>query len=299
MAFLALTFLALGLTSFAQRPESVSICDFYTPRILGANTAPNQELLMTLLVNTFVIGNYTTPNTGVAVHGIAAPAEYNGHSVALLPYFTGEFNSTNTGGNTGASKLFLDDGGAVPLTMNMSSNGNTSSAQYKLLTHIYHYFGTLLGCSLQGDSSFPHYEGRTSMYEVHRSVEDSATSLGISSDDAKVLGNTLNTSFNTRCAPATAITNISAPAELQSVCIADNCPADPKQNCAAYPLNGVALLPVNLTATSNSTGSTTPSSTSTSTPSSTPSKTSDGNMVVGGYWQWVTTVVLAAFTVLY
>lgn len=84
---------------------------------------------MTLLVNTFVIGNYTTPNVGVTVHGIAAPAEYNGHSVALLPYFTGEMNSTNTGGNEGASELFLDDGGAAPLSKNMSSNGVTSSAQ--------------------------------------------------------------------------------------------------------------------------------------------------------------------------
>lgn len=84
---------------------------------------------MTLLVNTFVIGNYTTPNTGVSVHGFAAPGMYNGTTVALLPYFTGAYNSTNEGGTVGASKLFLDDGRAVPLQKNMSSNGDTSTAQ--------------------------------------------------------------------------------------------------------------------------------------------------------------------------
>jgi hypothetical protein len=113
----------------SQRPTTTSICDFYTAQILGTNTATSQQLLITLLVNTFVIGNYTTPNTGHAVAGIAAPAVYNGTEVALLPYFTGELNSTNTGGEVGASKLFLDNGGAGPIGMNMSSAGDVHSAQ--------------------------------------------------------------------------------------------------------------------------------------------------------------------------
>jgi hypothetical protein len=113
----------------SQRPTTTSICDFYTSQILGTNTATSQQLLITLLVNTFVIGNYTTPNTGHAVAGIAAPAVYNGTKVALLPYFTGELNSTNTGGEVGASKLFLDNGGAGPIGMNMSSAGGVHSAQ--------------------------------------------------------------------------------------------------------------------------------------------------------------------------
>ena len=127
-------------------------------------------------------------------------------------------------------------------------------------------------------------------------VEDAAISLGISSDDAKVLGNILNTSYNTRCAPAVGVTNISAPPELQSVCIADDCLADPNENCAAYPLDGEALIPVNITATSNSTRPTN-ASMSTSIPASTPSKTSDGHKTVGGYWHWVTSGFLAALTV--
>ena len=123
-----LSFLTLTLT-LAQRPSNISICDYYTPAILGQNTASNQLLLVTLWVNTFVLGNYTTPNDGVFVHGFAMPDVYNGTDIALLPYFTGAYNSTNLGGDSGTTKLFLDDGGAVPVLKNMSSNGNTTSAQ--------------------------------------------------------------------------------------------------------------------------------------------------------------------------
>lgn len=114
---------------FAQRPSDTPICDYYAAKILGNNTETNQKLLLTLLTNGFVVGNYTTPNTGVALPGFAAPAVYNGTEVTLLPYFTGALNSTNDGGDMGVSRLILDDGGPVPLLKNMSSNGNVDSAQ--------------------------------------------------------------------------------------------------------------------------------------------------------------------------
>ncbi|KAL3488128.1 hypothetical protein BJX62DRAFT_240385 [Aspergillus germanicus] len=298
----------------SQRPSTTSICDFYTTQILGTNTATSQQLLITLLVNTFVIGNYTTPNTGHAVAGIAAPAVYNGTEVALLPYFTGELNSTNTGGEVGASKLFLDNGGAGPIGMNMSSAGDVHSAQYNLLTHIYQYFGHLLGCSRQGGPAFPNYQGRTSMYEVHRymnlditqmtffitQVHDSAISLGIAPDDAAVLVDTLNTSFNTRCSPAMVITyrrggqqqqqQIGDTPQFQSVCIAENCPLAPEADCAAYPLNGRALVPVNVTGIedsgsgsgSNSTGVGGGGGGSNGTTTATTSAGEDGPVQTGG-----------------
>jgi hypothetical protein len=88
-------------------------------------------------------------------------------------------------------------------------------------------------------------------------VHDSAISLGIAPDDAAALVDTLNTSFNTRCSPATVITyqkggqqqqqQIGDTPEFQSVCIAENCPLAPEADCAAYPLNGRALVPVNVT----------------------------------------------------
>lgn len=85
-------------------------------------------------MNTAVIGNFTTPNLDfkqnpdITVLGIAAPAVYNGTKINLLPLFTGELNSTNTGGNEGSQKLFLDDGGPVPLKAVTPALG-TSSVQ--------------------------------------------------------------------------------------------------------------------------------------------------------------------------
>lgn len=110
----------------AQRPSNVSICDFYSGRLLGDVNATTQNTLLTLLVNTAIIGNYTTPNK-LAVPGILAEnAVYNGTPVNLLPYFDGKLKSTNTGQKTGVSVNFLDDGGAEPLKMNKPANGTTS-----------------------------------------------------------------------------------------------------------------------------------------------------------------------------
>jgi len=127
---LLLSLLSLApLPILADRPSNISICDYYSTTILGSNTIANEKLLITLLINTVVLGTYTTPNNSIPVHGFAAPAVYNGTNVALLKYFTGELLSTNEGGPAGVSKMFLDDGGAGPLLHNMSSNGNVSSLQ--------------------------------------------------------------------------------------------------------------------------------------------------------------------------
>lgn len=41
----------------AQRPNDTSICDYYTTALLKNNTAENQYTVLTLVVNTAVIGN--------------------------------------------------------------------------------------------------------------------------------------------------------------------------------------------------------------------------------------------------
>jgi hypothetical protein len=46
---------AAGLVA-AQRPTNTSICDYYTTALLMNNTAANQYTLLTLVVNTAVIG---------------------------------------------------------------------------------------------------------------------------------------------------------------------------------------------------------------------------------------------------
>jgi hypothetical protein len=130
MLFISIKLVAIFGVAMAHGHTSTSICDRYAVKILGSNTAQSQSQLLTILFNTIVIGNYTTHNTGIAVAGIAAPATYNGTKVNLLPYFTGGFNSTNDGVTPhGVPKLFLDDGGAVPLAKSLPSNGNKASAQ--------------------------------------------------------------------------------------------------------------------------------------------------------------------------
>src|ERR1700733_11531395 len=113
--------------ALAQRPANESICDYYTTALLKENNATNQMTLLTLVVNTVVIGNYTQPNVGIAVPGILANGTFNGTAVSLLKYFDGSLLSSNRGGSAGVSVNFLDGGGAAPLMMNMPANSTTSN----------------------------------------------------------------------------------------------------------------------------------------------------------------------------
>ena len=127
MHFKALNlFLAIG-SALAQRPADTPICDYYTTALLKQNNATNQLTLLTLLVNTAIIGNYTQPNVGIKVPGILAPGNFNGTAVNLLPYFNGGLNSSNRGGDVGVAINFLDDGGAAPLMKNSPATGKDSN----------------------------------------------------------------------------------------------------------------------------------------------------------------------------
>lgn len=118
----------LGAAGAQMRPNETSICDFYTTAALKNNTAENQLTLLTLLVNTVVIGNYSNASLpGKVVPGILAPGEVNGVKVNLLPYFNGGLASSNRGGKDGVAVNFLDDGGAVPLMANKPANGTSSN----------------------------------------------------------------------------------------------------------------------------------------------------------------------------
>ena len=123
------TLAVIGIAAvMAQRPSNTSICDYYTTALLKDNTAENQAKVVTLVVNTAVIGNYTQPNVGIMVPGILAQGQtYNGTAVNLLPYFNGMLASSNRGGDSGVSVNFLDDGGAAPLKLNKPANGQSSN----------------------------------------------------------------------------------------------------------------------------------------------------------------------------
>lgn len=124
----ALFFIAAARIALSVRPNTTSICDYYTPIVTGQDNSPeSQYALMQKITHTFILGNYTTPNVGIKVMGIAGPATFQGHQVNLLPYFTGGYASTNTGGSSGVAVNWLDDGGAGALLANKPANGTTSN----------------------------------------------------------------------------------------------------------------------------------------------------------------------------
>jgi hypothetical protein len=123
-SFTSLAVMGCAIASAAA--QNMSVCDKYTTALLMENNATNQYTLLTLLVNTVVIGNYTKPNMN-AVPGILAKGMYEGEEVNLLPYFDGTLKSSNRGGSSGVSINFLDGGGAAPLMENKPSNSETAN----------------------------------------------------------------------------------------------------------------------------------------------------------------------------
>jgi len=275
--------LALAAGAAADRPTDVSICDYYTTALLKDNTAANQETLLTLVVNTVAIGNYTQPNVGIAVPGILAPGTGDYAGVNLAPYFTGALNSTNRGGSQGVSLNFLDGGGAAPLLKNELPT--MSSAQYKLVTHLYGYFAVLLGCSSFGTTVKP-YSGSTNMYETHKfmaldpkevgyfiqQVGLAAASFGVADSDVKIVGEALNKAFGYRCSPAAAIPPTAAPAP-QAICIDSSCPIAANATCSLY---ADVIEPTNVTTPSRPSGS---SGNSTATSTGKPSGSASPSVV--------------------
>ncbi|MBE7181979.1 MAG: hypothetical protein INR71_12380 [Terriglobus roseus] len=221
--------------------------------MLKNNTAENQYTLLTLLVKTAALGNFTGPGTKLAslpgsmvdVPGILAKGNVNGTDVELMPYFTGELATTNVNGvPTGVNWL---DTNATMLVTNATYVGDAGSNGGKLFTHLIEYFGAALGCSQYGMSGFPAYAGDNSMTNVHRfmdlnaaqvtwfiqNVGLSAKSFGAADADITAVGMELSTLFNYRCAPATKVIP-NTPAELQAICLASSCPISPNATCAAY-----------------------------------------------------------------
>jgi hypothetical protein len=132
---LSILFLAIvTCLAGAQRPSGTSVCDYYTNALLKSNTAATQYQFMTLLVNTAMIGNYSTINGAEmhAVTGILNKGNYAGTTVNLLPYFDGSQKSSNVG-NQAQAVNYLDDGGAAPLLQSKPSANNNASRQRYVL----------------------------------------------------------------------------------------------------------------------------------------------------------------------
>ncbi|KAI8610541.1 hypothetical protein BC830DRAFT_1260985 [Chytriomyces sp. MP71] len=217
-----------------SRPHKPSICDKYTVALFKDNTEANQFALLTALVNTAVIGNYSATVNNVAVPGILAPGTYQGTQVSLVGYFNGALKTTNVNNKPGRTN-FLDGGGAEPLKLNMLPAPNSN--QRGLLLHLYQLFGVLLGCSKQGGSTLGMYQGDASLHETHKfmkinraqfgyfvdQVVASALSFGVDEEDAEVVRGALNNIFGFRN-PKPYSLEAGLPAKDQSICIASSCP---------------------------------------------------------------------------
>ncbi|SMR45713.1 unnamed protein product [Zymoseptoria tritici ST99CH_3D1] len=233
-------------TDDCEHPPAPSLCDKYTTALLKDNTAANQQTVLTLIVNTAIIGNYSSnPGSLVAVPGILAPGTGDYAGVDLSVYFTGALKSTNRGGKTGVSVNLLDGGGAAPLKKNKPADDTTSN-QHRLVSHLYPYFAGLLGCSLFGNTTDP-YPGPTSMYELHKfmaldekqigwfinNVGLSAASFGVTEEDVTTVGKALESTFGMRCSPPAKGPQSKAP-ELQAICIEPTCPLSTQPVCGQY-----------------------------------------------------------------
>jgi len=268
--------------------NSTSLCDKYAMAVFNASNATTQYTLLTVLVNTAVIGNYSKDPKN-AVTGILNNGTYEGRPVSLLKYFDGMLASSNRGGSEGVAVNSLDGGGAEPLMMNKPANG-TSSNQYFLLTHLYSYFGALLGCSAYSKEGFPAYTGFGSQYEVHKFMDLShdevsyfiqevglaATSLGVTTEDATAVGKQLDMVFNYKCAANATVIPAQGP-QQQSICIADDCPTAPNATCSAYKAQVAEPVPANDTNMYTSTRSAAPSGTAAGGSGSSASGTDSGS----------------------
>ncbi|KAK6510588.1 hypothetical protein TWF506_009691 [Arthrobotrys conoides] len=224
-----------------------SFCDKYTRVLFGDNTGSNQYSFMTRLINTAFIGNYSGPSS-VKIAGILSPGTFNGEDVSLLPYFNGGLASANRGYRPGNRTVinFLDDGGVFALEQGKPSYGQRSK-QYKLFSHMYQYFGALLGCSFYGQDGFPAYQGSIRMYEIHKfmnlaplqlgyfiqELSLAAVSLGVAEGDIVPVASMLNTTFGLACAPPVIVIPNAVP-DLQAMCINTACPLAQDPRCNGY-----------------------------------------------------------------
>jgi len=77
----------------------------------------------------------------------------------------------------------------------------------------------------------------------------SATSFGVTTDDATAVGELLTTTFDKKCSAAATVIP-SQGSQLQAICTADDCPMAANANCSAYDANPGE--PANATAASGS-----------------------------------------------
>ena len=77
-----------------------------------------------------------------------------------------------------------------------------------------------------------------------KQIVDTVTALGFEQPDIDFTNTSLCTVFGDRCSPATTVISPEADEQLQSICVAANCPLDVNATCGAYPNGGLVEQPV-------------------------------------------------------
>jgi hypothetical protein len=210
-----------------QNPgDEETLCVKYTKALFGQDNAENELTLMETVVNLAVLGDEE-----LSVPGILATEG------GLAPFFTGEAGPTTNRGGTAVAVNFLDGAGDLP-------NPSPSSNTFNLLSHLYQFFGALLGCTADG---FPSYEGDPDMSRVHQfmnldemqvdyfnlQVALAAQALGVEEADVSTIGSVLDSLFNARCTPPLTVDS-GVPSFMvgtqSGICTAASCPvADPTE----------------------------------------------------------------------
>ncbi|KFY40146.1 hypothetical protein V494_03619 [Pseudogymnoascus sp. VKM F-4513 (FW-928)] len=267
----------------AQRPSSISICDYYTQVEYGSASGENQLKLIQGIVALAFAGPKSIPSKNVPkeLTGILNPGVQGGHRVDLMPFFNGTLASTNLN-NQPVGINWLDDGGLTPLSNYLSGKTKSvvlsnSTNEYRLFGHFYTSFSRIFECSLPpadpptpGGSlnlAYAHKFMSLNFDEVAYFIDQltrAAEFYGFSKADAQALNTRMNSLYNSRCAPPVTFNSQKDP-QLLSLCQDPSCPlAVPNSDCGAY---------ANLSADGG--GSSKPSSTTTSSTDPTAETTSN------------------------
>ncbi|OBT81284.1 hypothetical protein VE02_10154 [Pseudogymnoascus sp. 03VT05] len=248
-----LLYFLLFATILAQRPSTISICDYYTQVKYGTASEGNQLKLMQSIVALAFAGpkSISSKNVPKELTGILNPGVQGGQRVDLLPFFNGTLASTNLN-NQPVGVNWLDDGGLAPLSDYLSGKTqsvvlSSSSNEYRLSGHFYTSFSHVFGCSLPpadpptpGGSlnlAYAHKFMSLDFAEVAYFIDQltrAAEFYGFSTAGAQSLNTRMNSLYNSRCAlPVTF--NAQMGPQLLSLCQDPSCPlAVPNSDCGPY-----------------------------------------------------------------
>ncbi|KAL5346479.1 hypothetical protein ACLOAV_008750 [Pseudogymnoascus australis] len=309
-------FFLLFATILAQRPSSISICDYYTQVEYGSASEENQFKLMQGIVALAFAGPKSIPSKNVPkeLTGILNLGVEGGHRVDLMPFFNGTLASTNLN-NQPVGINWLDDGGLTPLSDYLTDKTKSLTFSSRLFGHFYTSFSRIFGCSLPPASpatpggslnlAYAHKFMSLEFAEVAYFINQltlAAEFYGFSEADAQALNTRMNSLYNSRCAQPVTFSSRQGP-QLLSLCQDPSCPlAVPNSDCEAYTNltadGGGSSMPSGAESSETGSATSSPNSTTETPPNSAAASTNGSHKLSAGGIAGVTIGSIAAITLL-